>query len=103
MVKNKKKAKEAVFKFGSGLRKVLMVAASHPVTASLAVMTLTVITKEVVTQGRMDTAWRQRFNGEMGGLYDGAQKLGAAAAITPAVVATMPVIQSLITARKQPT
>jgi len=34
----------------------------------------------------------------MSGLYDGAQKLGAAAAVTPAVVATMPVIQKVIEA-----
>lgn len=99
MVNDKKQAKEALSKLGGALRDILRVAATHPATAGLAVMSLTVISKELVTQGRDDTAWRRRFNGEMSGLYDGAQKLGLAAAVVPAVVATLPVIGAAL-ARK---
>jgi len=53
---------------------------------------MTVITKMLVTQGKTEKEWQRRFNGEMSGFYDGAQKLGLAAAVVPAVVGATNVI-----------
>lgn len=97
----KKKAKDAAVQFGGAFKQVLMAAATHPVTASLAVMTITVITKQLVTQGRENTEWRRRFNGEMSGLYDGAQKLGAAAALAPVVTGALGIAKAGIDAYAQ--
>lgn len=88
---NHKKLESHLSKFGNGLKQILVGASTHPATAALAVMGLTVITKELVTQGKEDTEWRKRFNGEMSGLYDGAQKLGVAAAVAPVVVGALSV------------
>lgn len=97
----KKKTKDAAIQFGGAFKQVLMAAATHPVTASLAVMVMTVITKQVVTQGKTDTEWRKRFNGEMSGLYDGAQKLGAAAALAPVVTGALGIAKAGIEAYAQ--
>jgi len=59
---------------------------------------MTVITKQLVTQGKEDTEWRRRFNGEMSGLYDGAQKLAAAAALAPVVTGALGVAKAGIEA-----
>ena len=100
LVKDKKKLKEAASKFGSGLKQILVAAASHPTTAGIAVMTLTVIAKELVTQGRKDTEWRRRFNNEMGGLYAGAQGLAATAAVVPVAVGGLNLLQTAVAAKK---
>jgi len=97
----KKKIKAAAIQFGGAFKQVLMAATTHPVTAGLAVMTMTVITKQLVTQGKEDTEWRRRFNGEMSGLYDGAQKLAAAAALAPVVTGALGVAKSGIEAYTQ--
>lgn len=90
---------------GGAVKQVFVAAASHPVCAALAVMGTTVTVKMLVTQGREDSEWRRRFNGEMSGLYDGAQKLGAAAAVTPAIAGALNLLQQAVATRApaQPT
>jgi len=96
--KNKKKVTAAAIKFGGAFKQVLMAAATHPTTAALAVMTMAVITKEFVTQGKADTEWRIRFNGEMKGIYEGAQALGLASALAPVAMGALGVAQAGIEA-----
>lgn len=101
----KKKLKELAPKVGGAFRDLLVAAASHPATAGLAVMTLTVITKELVTQGKREHQWQRDFNNEMGGLYDGAQKLALAAAVVPSVVGAIGSVAAAVAVKKgkQPT
>lgn len=98
--KNKKKVKEAASKFGSGLKQILVAAASHPTTAGIAVMTLSSVIKMLVTQNRKDTEWRRRFNKEQSGLYAGVQALALAAAVVPVAVGGLNLLQTAVAAKK---
>jgi len=97
--KNKKKAAiSAATKFGGAFKQVLMAAATHPATACLAVMTMTVVAKATVTQFKNDKEWKILFNADMTGLYNGAQSLGVVCAAAPIVTGALGVVKSGIEA-----
>jgi len=109
MVKNKKKTKEAMSKFGEGFRKVAMAAATHPTTFAILVMGLstvgqiinysTAVRREDGSLGKRATEVR----GQLAGLYGGAQGLGLASAVAPVAVGALNLVQTAVAARKQPT
>lgn len=97
--KDGEKFKNIAVKFGEGTRKVLTAAASHPTTAALAVMGITVLGQLINGNPQPTDRRRWEIRGQLAGLYDGAQKLGAAAAIAPVAVGAMGVLEAAVTAR----
>ena len=85
---------------GGGLRDILVSAATHPTTAALAVMGLTVIgqfaTGAYSDQKRMKSANLANVHGQLNGLYDGAQKLAIACAVVPVAVGAINLAQSAL-------
>lgn len=94
----KKKAKVATIQLGGALKQILMTAATHPATACLAVMSLTVVGQLINGNPSPEDKRRWETRGQLAGLYDGAQKLGAACALAPVVVGALGVAKAGIEA-----
>lgn len=94
-----KKLGQTLQKIGGGMKDIALGAASHPVTASLFVMALTVALQ--FTTGAFDETQREKHptlrnvHGQLNGLYDGAQKIAAASALAPIAVSAMGMVSSI--------
>jgi len=108
MVKNKKKAKEAAIKAGGALKDILIAAATHPTTAAIAVMgicTLGQILNRTAFEVPKSLDYDKHPNKmvvyhQLGGLYNGAQTLGAAAALAPVAIGALGVVKEGLATRK---
>ncbi len=88
---------------GSGLKEIFIVAATHPTAAAIAVMVTTSTVKMVSGAFQEKTEWQKKLSGELTGLYNGAQTLGAAAALAPIALAGIQAATSIASMRKPPT
>lgn len=99
MVKDKKKLKKGLTEFGSGLRKVLMTAATHPATACIAVCSLTTI-GQLINGVPGDSKKRQEVRFQLDGLFRTARDLGFACAVAPVAVAGLGAVQAAVSKPK---
>jgi len=103
MVKNKKKLKTNLIKFGEGLRKVAMTTATHPATFALMLIALdkTAVMINRSIGMRNDGSWRkkmfQKNNDTLAFLSDNIMTLDVAAAVAPVAVAGLGVVQAAVT------
>jgi len=105
MVKDKKKLKEAVFKLGSGVRKVGTIAATHPATFAIMIVALdkTAVMVNRSIGMKKDGSWRhetfKRNNDTLAFLSDITVNLGLAAALAPVAVQGLGVVQAAVSKR----
>jgi len=113
MVKNKKKPKENLVKFGSGLRKVATVAATHPATfgimAMLGIKTAAIINQAAAMKnegGYGNKHWRTRANQQidstLGNLSTNVMTMTLAVAAVPVVVQGLQTISEVFKPQPKP-
>ena len=105
-VKDKKKIKANLIKFGEGFRKVAMGAATHPVTFAILIVAIdkTAVMINRAMGMRKDGSWRAKHfkkNDEtLAFLSDITVNLGTAAAAAPVIAGALNLVQTAVAAKK---
>lgn len=100
MMKEKRKPLEGLKKVGGALKDILLASTSHPTTAALAIMALTVAIRPITERSE---AGRKFGSDHLDGMFAVARDLGVAGAVAPVAIGAFAAIQSALEARKKPT